>query len=270
MQERNWERADKALADLESKFPKHSLVVSTSYPVQVREEVKKEEKDDTAPRNKKPELKPQRAGSPVSLLREQIASAKAFAPPTHFAKPEIPADSTKVKFDFSDGSSITIALMMAKAPKQCAEFLNLVKREGGPFWVGLSIDEIRRNGTGMARHPKQFHLGFETTKEAERSKWTKTTPSQHLVDFEANDLSHFEGAVAARAEADGKSSADRFWVCGEDAAEEDGSRVVFGYVVDGLANVKKICEASMSAQEDEAGIGLPADKVTVTAVAVVQ
>jgi cyclophilin family peptidyl-prolyl cis-trans isomerase len=270
MQTSNWDRAESALATLEKDYPKHSLVAASDYPVQIREEVKKEEKDDTAAqRNKKPELKPAKAGSAVSLLREQIAAAKSFTPPSQFAKPEIPADAKKVKIDFSgDYGSVTIALLANKAPKHCEEFLKLATREGGAFWKDLNVDEIQRNGTSMAKRPKQMHIGFETTKEAERDKWTKTEPSKHLVEWEVNDLSHFPGAVAARVEADGKSCADRFWIVADDAAEEDGKRVIFGFVVDGLDTIKKICEAPMSTQEEEAGLGMPSDKVTVTAVTV--
>lgn len=70
--------------------------------------------------------------------------------------------------------------------------------------------------------------------------------------------------MAARVETDGKSAADRFYVVADDAAEQDGQRVVFGYIVEGLENVKKVCESAMSAQEDEAGVGVPTDRVTVT------
>lgn len=273
MQSKDWDRAEKAIAELETKYPKHSLVLSSEYPIQVRDPVKKDkpETDEPASR-KKPELKDAKPGSAVSLLREQIAAARAFVAPAQFAKPEIPANAPKVKFDFGEAGSVTLALMTEKAPKHCEEFLKLCKKtteEGGPFWVGLSVDEIQRKGSASAERPKQFHLGFESTKLPERDKWTKTDPSKNLVD-EVSDLSHFEGAVAARQEADGKSCADRFWVCGEDAAEQDGNRVVFGYVVEGLDVVKKICESPMTAQEDESGIGVPTDKITVTAVTVLQ
>lgn len=271
MQARNWDRAESALATLEKDFPKHSLVVANDYPVQIREEVKKDEKDETAPqRNKKPELKPAKTGSAVSLLREQVASAKAFAAPSQFSKPEIPADAKKVKFDFSgDFGSVTIALLSNKAPKHCEEFLKLATREGGAFWKDLNVDEIQRGGSGMAKRPKQMHLGFETTKEVERDKWTKTEPSKNQLEWEVNDLSHFPGAVAARVEAEGKSCADRFWIVADDAAEEDGKRVIFGYVVEGLDTIKKICDAPMlTTQEEEAGLGVPSDKITVTGVTV--
>jgi len=271
MGEKKWDRAESALAELESKHASHSLVVATDYPIQIRDRVKQEKEDQaTAMPDKKPELKPARAGSAVQLLREQIAAARNFATPAQFLKPEIPASAPKVKFDFSDGSSLTIALMPEHAPQHAERFLALAKQDGGAFWVGLSIDEIQRSGKGFSQRPKQFHLGFETTREAERSKWTKTDPSKNEVEFGSSKLSHFAGAVAAREGADGKSAVDRFWVCAEDAAQFDGQRAVFGYVVDGLDNAIKICEAPMSVQEDETGSGIPSDKITVTAVTVLE
>lgn len=271
MLDKNWDRAESALSELESKYPKHSLVASNPYPVQVRDVVKKEkDPEDTQSRNKKPELKPAIVGSAVSLLRDQIAAAKAFVPPARFAMPVIGADNPRYKFDLSgDNGSFTIALMPEFAPKTCEEFKTLANQEV-PFWKGLSVDEIQRNGTGFAKHPMQLSLGVESTREPEQSKWNKTDPSRHTVEFETNSLSHFPGAVAARVEADGKSAADRFYVVADDAAEQDGQRVVFGYIVDGLDNVKKVCESAMSAQEDEAGVGVPTDRVTVTNVTLVK
>lgn len=263
----NFDRSESALSQLEKEHPGHSLLQATDYPVQVREVVKEgKPAAGTPPRNKKPDLKPAKTGSMVSLLREQIAEAKAYTVPAQFARVDIPPDAPRIKFEFSDGSSAVIALMTAAAPEHCAKFQELA--EAG-FWKGLSIDEIQRNGKGMgSRRPMQLHLGFETTKEADRTKWNKTEPSKNQVEFEKNSLSHFPGAVAAREGTDGKSCADRFWIAVEDAAEEDGSRVVFGYVVEGLDSLEKICEASMTIQEDEAGIGIPTDNVTVVSVTV--
>ncbi|MDO8349214.1 MAG: peptidylprolyl isomerase, partial [Planctomycetota bacterium] len=119
-----------------------------------------------------------------------------------------------------------------------------------------------------ARRPRQLHLGFQSTKDADRTKWIKTDPSNHQIDFEKNVLSHFQGAVSAREGVDGKSCVDRMWIAVEDAAEEDGTRVVFAYVVEGLENLKKLCDSAMTSTEDEAGIGIPTDNVTVVSVTV--
>ena len=276
MLDQNWERAESALDQLESRFPQHSLVIETAYPVQVREDADKDEDEDEkpAPRpNKPPELKPAQAGSVVGLMREQIARSKDYTSPAQFAKPEIPDDAKKVKFELSgDFGSFTIALM-PQAPVHAEKFLELATAEDGPFWQGINVDEIQRSGSGYwANSPMQFHLGFTTTKDQpERAKWTKTDPSEYEIEFEETGLSHFPGAVAARIEADGKSCADRFYVCGEDDAARDGTRVVFGYVVDGMENVIKVCEAAMmTAQEEEIGRGVPADNITVESVTVLE
>jgi cyclophilin family peptidyl-prolyl cis-trans isomerase len=270
MQDKNFDRAESALAQLEADYPKHSLLQGNEYPVQVRDVIKQDKPATEKPtRNKRPDLKPAKAGSLVALLREQIATAKVYAVPAQFARVEVPADATKIKFELSgQNGSFVIALMSGFAPKQCEEFRKLAETDGG-FWKDLNIDEIQRNGKGMgSRRPMQLHLGFASTKETDRTKWSKTDPSTHQVDFEKNTLSHFQGAVSAREGVDGKSCADRFWIAVEDAAEEDGTRVVFAYVIEGLENLKKVCEVAMTGQEDEAGIGMPTDKITVTKVTI--
>jgi len=272
MQDNAFDRAESALAQLERDYPKHSLLQSNEYPVQVREQVKQDKPavDSPPQRNKKPELKPAKAGSPVALLREQITAAKTYTVPAQFARVEPPADAPKVKFELSgQNGSFVIALMSSYAPKQCGEFLKLASENDGAFWKGMNVDEIQRNGKGRgARRPMQLHIGFATTRDADKTKWIKTEPSTHQIDFEKNSLSHFPGAVSAREGTDGKSCADRFWIAVEDAAEEDGTRVVFGYVVEGLENLKKVCDASMTQQEEEAGIGVPTDNVAVVSVKV--
>ena len=268
MQSNSFDRAESALMQLENDYPKHSLLQGSEYPVQVRDVIKQDKPESTPSRNKKPDLKPAKGGSLVALLREQIATAKAYTVPSQFSRVVVPADAPKVKFELSDGGWFVIALMSSFAPKHCDEFRRLATENEG-FWKGLSIDEIQRNGKGMgARRPMQFHLGFESTRNADSTKWNKTDPSTRQIDFEKNTLSHFQGAVAAREGVDGKSCVDRFWVAAEDAAEEDGTRVVFGYVVEGVESLKKICDVAMIKQEDEAGIGTPIDKVTVIKVTV--
>lgn len=270
MQDSNFDRAEAALAQLQAEYAKHPLLQASEYPVQVRDLIKQDKPPEDRPRNKKPDLKPAKTGSLVEMLREQIATARAYTVPPQFSRVEVPADAPRIKFELSEGNgSFVIALMTNFAPKHCEEFRKLAGAEGGGFWKGLNVDEIQRNGKGMgSRRPMQLHLGFETTRDEDRTKWTKTDPSNHQIEFEKNTLSHFQGAVSAREGVDGKSCADRFWIAVDDAAEEDGSRVVFGYVVEGLENLKKVCEAAMNEQENEAGIGIPTDRITVVSVTV--
>ena len=261
-----WEKAESALHELETKYPNHSLVRSSDYPIQVREEIKAEPKDPKAPPAppKKPEYKPAVKGSAVALIREQIAAAKGYAQPSQFSRVEVPPDAQKIKFEFSGGYQSVVIALMPQAAKHREAILKLA-REG--FWKDIAVDEIMRPARFL-RQPMELHFGFESTKEDDRAKWKTTDPSKNLVDFEASDLSHFAGAVSARNEADGKSCADRLWISVDDAPRHDGERVIVGYVVEGLDNLKRICEATLSSQDEERGTGRPTENIRVTAVTV--
>ena len=261
-----WERAESAIQELESKYSNHSLVRSSDYPIQVREEVKAERKEPKDPKPPKPVLKPAVTGSAVAMIREQIAAAKGYAPPSQFARVEVPADADKIKVEFSAGYGPIVIALMPQASKHRAEIMRLAK-EGEGFWKGIAVDEIKRPA-GMMRQPMELHFGFESTKDDSREKWKTTEPSKNLVDFEATELSHFAGAVSARNEADGKSCADRLWIAVDDAPRHDGERVIVGYVVEGLDNLKRICEATLSTQDEARGQGTPTENIRITSVTV--
>lgn len=261
MMESNWDRAESALAAIESGYPKHDLVSVTSSAVQSRDQ-QKPEKD--APPATEFEWEDTAEGSVVALMRKQMAAAKEFTLPAAYAKPEIPADAKKVKFTLGDYGSFTIALM-PNAPKHTDKLIELVTKDDGAWFKGVAVDEIHRS-TKTRQAPYSLHFGFQSTKDETRSKWTTTEPSEHIVPFEKTGLSHFPGAVAARPEADGESCADRLWISVDDEANLDGSRVVFGYVVEGLDVLRTVCEAGMDAQSEDAGRGQPTENIRITAV----
>jgi cyclophilin family peptidyl-prolyl cis-trans isomerase len=264
MADGNWDRAEAALRDLESSYPNHTLVKASDYPVQVREPLDPKAKPENP--QKPPELKPATAGSVVAQMREQIAAARTYSRPSHFQRIEPAADAKKVKFEFSNGASLVIALMPEQSPKHVEAFLKLASESEG-YWKGMAVDEIRRP-TEFAGQIREMHLGFATTRDDDRTKWTTTDPSTQPLDFESSGLSHYPGAVSGRNEADGKSCADRFWIVADDAPRYDGERVIFGFVVEGLDQVRRICEESMSAQEEQTGRGRPTENIRVTAVTV--
>src|SRR5262245_21835061 len=205
-----WERAESALQELESNYPNHSLVRSSDYPIQVRDEEKKAEPKDpkaAAAPSKKPQLKPALKGSAVAMIREQIAAAKGYAQPGQFARVEVPADADKIKLEFSSGYGSVVFALMPQTPKH-REAIKKLAQEGEGFWKGIAVDEIKRSPRAF-RQPMELHFGFESTKEDDRTKWKTTDPSRNLVDFEASELSHFAAEASARNEADGKSCADR-------------------------------------------------------------
>jgi cyclophilin family peptidyl-prolyl cis-trans isomerase len=262
MLEADWERASATLGKLEAGYPKHPLVTQSKAPVQSRDE--KEPEEGAKP--ELPEFEPAVEGSVVSLMRSQIENARAFELPSSFAKPENPADAKKVKFTFGEYGSATIALM-PQAEAHGKKFLELAQQEGGAFWQGLAVDEIQR-GTENFERPYAMHFGYASTKDDDRTKWTTTEPSENQVEWEKTGLSHFDGAVSARPEADGESCADRIWIHVDDQANLDGNRVVFAYVVEGLEVLREICEAGMSAEEEDRGVGRPSENIRITAVEV--
>ena len=257
----DWERAEAELKTLESGFAGHPLVTESKAPIQSRDRVENEGEEQAD----EPQYGPVKEGSVVSLMLEQIAAAKQFQLPAGFQKAAIPEDAKKVKLTFGDYGSATFALM-PQAPEHAAKFLELAQQDGG-FWSGLAVDEIRR-GTELRQLPYSLHFGYVSTKDDDRTKWTTTEPSEHQLDWEQSGLSHFEGAISARPEADGKSCADRIWVHVDDDAMQDGSRVVFGYVTEGMDVLRSICEAGMSAEDEDVGVGKPSENIRITSVEV--
>ncbi|MEZ6036843.1 MAG: peptidylprolyl isomerase [Planctomycetota bacterium] len=256
------DRAEKALGELESGYPKHVLVAAKVNAMQSRE--REEEPENATPAQKaKLGWQPPREGSVVTLMREQIASARGFKLPASFTKPEIPADARKFKLEFGEMGSVTIALMSGQHADTVWE---LVKQPEGGFWKGQAVDEIQRSTDNNPGQPAMLHLGYASTKDEDITKWTTTEPSEHQLDFEDNHLSHFAGALSASEEGEDKSCADRFWICVDDAVQYDDQRVVFGYVVEGLDVLRTICESTLSAQDEARGRGRPEQVIRVTAV----
>jgi hypothetical protein len=265
--DKDFDKALQTLDKLAAAYPQHVLVKESEYPPQVRQQ--EPEKDDKKPptANRKPTLKATVKGSSVQLLRDQIAAAKAFQMPAQFARVEVPADATKYKFETGKGSFVIALMPQAKLHRDA--FMKLADSTPA-FWEGTAVDEIRRS-TKLRKRPMELHFGFDSSRTEDRTQWASKEPSKNQVEFEDANLSHFAGAVCGRPEADGdsggKSCVDRLWISVDDNAQQDGERVVFGYVVEGLDVLKSICELPMSStQEDESGEGRPNDLVRITKV----
>lgn len=264
--------ATKAVEQLKASYPNHQLCKQTPYPVQARDTVekpKKDKEDAKPPVDEEPELKAAQAGSPADLLIQNLKAAKEFAAPTQFTPPVIPADAPRYRITL-DGEygSFVIALLPGAAPKLCAKFEELATKN---FWDGIKVDEITRPGSRRNRFMeplRQFHFGFESTRtEANRTDWDTTTASKEENTVEEfTNLSHFPGAVAARMR-DGKCEVDRLYVCESDSPGQDETSQVFGYVVEGLENVRKVCDASFDrAEDEEIGRGKTAENISVVSV----
>lgn len=260
-----FDKAIQTLDKLVAAYPNHVLVKDSEYPVQVRRP--EPEKDEKPAPNKKPKLKPVVKGSAVQQLREQVAAAKGFQLPSQFARTEVPADATKFKFETSKGAFVIALMPQAKAHREA--FIKLAEAQPA-FWENLAFDQIRRSSK-FQKQPRELHFGFESSKADDQTKWASKEPSKNQVEFEDTKLSHFAGAVSGRPEADGDSKGmscvDRLWISVDDNSQQDGERVVFGYVTEGLDVLKSICELPMSStQEDESGEGRPNEVVRITKV----
>lgn len=263
MQEKNWDRAEQALAAIESDFPNHNLVAAKAEAVQARDE-KELEKDE---KRTEPIFVDPAEGNVITLMRQEIAAAKSFKLPASFAKPEIPADAKKIKFTFGDMGSFTVALV-GNATKHHEKLLELAAKDEGAYFKDIAVDELHRPTERASFQAMAFHFGFQSSKEDDRTTWTTTEPSENEIDFEKSGLSHFDGTFSARVGADGKSCPDRFWVSVDQEPDLDGTRVILGYIVEGMDVLRSIGDAGLSAAEEEAGRGRPIENIRVSAVEV--
>lgn len=266
MLSKSWDRAEQALSSIESGYPKHMLVTVTTDAVQTRDE--KELDPDAPPPTELAFVDPVE-GNVISMMRNEIAKGRDFVIPAAYSKPEVPADAKKVKITFGDTGSITIALT-GTAQKHHEKFLELVTTDAGAHWKDIAVDEVHRPTDGSPFQPRSVHFGYESTKDEDRTKWTTTEPSNNILDFEDSGLSHFPGAVSVRPESGGKSCADRFWISVDDEFDEDGGRVILGFVVDGMDVLEEIADTGLSASEEERGIGRPIENIRITEVSVLE
>lgn len=263
---REFERAENLLRQLEGQYPHSSFCEATKYPVQFRlPKDKAKQKPDS---QKKPDLEPAVESSMVDLLRKQMGHASDFKEPANFKQQPIPEDAPKYLVKTSLGE-FTIALLEKEAPKHAEAFQKLLT-DDATFWNGMRVDQIERTGTGTRgqsmRRATQFHFGFEGSKKDDRTLWADKDPSKHQVEYEHNSRSHFPGAVSGRQEGT-KSCVDRLWVSVDDNLTMDGTRVIFGYVVDGMEVLRKIGEVGLATQgEEEAGSGKPQDDIKIESV----
>jgi len=262
LSERKWDEAESIVTEVEQMYPTHHLCLESDYPVQARGQVRDDPAKAKANPLKEPELKPAKRGALTRMFREQIQAGRIFAEPAHFAKPAIPADAPKYRIKFGEMGDVVVVLLPGVAPLHCAKFQELV---GLNFWNDRNVDEVQRQTSQNKFRPTQLHFGFDTRSE-NASEWDLTKPSTHLVE-EVTGLSHFPGALAARADSDGKSCVDRLWISVDDLASQDGHRQVFGYIESGLEIARKICETSLaSTEEEQSGQGKPLPRVKIVSV----
>jgi hypothetical protein len=147
---------------------------------------------------------------------------------------------------------------------------------------GMAIDQLKRGSASMpADAIEEMHVGLVSSKQDDRTKWVEERGKVEgefsgsaitTIDFESSGISHFPFVVAATAGKDGKSLPGRIWITSSDAARNDGTRVVFGRVVEGQEVVERLIEDTPFATEDEAnaGVGVPRDTIRIQTVEIIE
>jgi cyclophilin family peptidyl-prolyl cis-trans isomerase len=170
--------------------------------------------------------------------------------PRLFANPPPPADAPRVKLK-TDRGDIVVALYSDRAPEHTASFLKLAS-EG--YYNGTKFHRIQAG--------KWIDGGDPTSTAGEPSTWGKGGTDK-VLGLEAKDLYHFAGMLtAANGAKPEESLGSRFSITCDANHMWDGSRVVFGSVVEGLDIVKQISGAELAPDTSD----IPAQPVTLLGV----
>jgi len=273
----SFERAEGLLRRLQTEWPDHFLCQQSDYPPQFRRDLKAPDPGAPPPtKEHKPELAEPVKGSVVALALAQIAEDKRFMEEQKrlYAAPEPDGDKTAiVKTDYGE---FKIRFYRSAAPKHVETFLQLIENH---HFDGMAIDQIHREASTPSPFQKpvqEFHFGLLATKEEQdRTKWDterrELDKAEPKIDFEASGISHFPFMVAATAGQEGKSLPGRVWINASDAsAQLDGTRVVFGRVVEGQEVVKRLVLDPLFSTEEERqqGSGSPRDTIRIQSITI--
>jgi cyclophilin family peptidyl-prolyl cis-trans isomerase len=224
---RDFDKAQAALADLRQGYPNHALVTQTFSP------------DGKAP-----------AESVVKQLGARIEVQRAFmlSHPGLFDNPPLPVDAPRVRLN-TDRGPIVVGLYAALAPKLVENFLKLV-REGS--YSGTKFHLISSGEYIQGGDPNSI-VGDSAT-------WGQGGPGYSL-DREETPLRHFAGVIAAvpAPKEIGKISGSQFLITTSEVHALDDSHVPFGKILEGLALVLEIERAPLA----EKSFNRPKDPVTI-------
>lgn len=275
-----------AFTDLQSRFKDHFLVRETEHPVQVQDDVEvDEDEEDPKSRRRKPELEEPVAGSAVGMMLERVSAQEEFrTSQSRLYEPKVPTSDQVAVIEFEDpdgtfSGTVKIKFFTEHAPKHVAAFLKAVEDK---FWDGIKVHRVERKGTqpflalrDPMTLPSEMHFGLPMTRDALRADWSTTeeVDESHVVEWEGSSaLSHFPGSVAAIATPGGEDSQiERIAINAKDvAASKDGSRVIFGRVIEGLDLIERIvADVEFLAETDnQNGAGVPADDIVIKSITI--
>lgn len=221
------ELARKALADLRSQYPGHSLLTRTY----------------TFPGSEAP-------ATAVDVLQQRVDALATWkaANAGLFTNPELPADAPKVSIH-TDLGDIVVGLYAAEAPKHVENFLKLA-REG--YYSGTKFHRVIPNFMIQGGDPNSI--------QGDASTWGQGGPDYKIA-RELNSLKHFTGVLAAAKKGnETESSGSQFYITLAPAHHLDGEHVVFGKVIRGMDIVRAIEKTPIDPQTQDRPLTPPAIK----------
>lgn len=136
-----------------------------------------------------------------------------------------------VQIDIKDYGTITFALDSENAPITVENFVKLVK-EG--FYNGLTFHRIIAGFMMQGGDPEGTGMGGSDEK----------IKGEFTANGVANRISHVRGAISMARSRSFDSASSQFFIVHEDSTFLDGQYAAFGYVIDGIEVVDKVCTSA--------------------------
>lgn len=226
VEDRKYDEARAAIAQLRADYPQHPLVVdSLTW-----------SEDD-------------KGASLLATIERRLSEREAWegAHSTLFANPKPEPTDPRVVFNTSKGE-IVVALYQSKAPQHVAKFLELVDAK---HFDGMAFHAVAAGQSAS--------VGDPNTKTEDTSVWGQGGLDV-VLPFETSGLHHFEGALSAEEGSNPKESlGSRFSFIVADNLLEDDTRVVFGTIESGLDVARQIA----AAETDPSAPGRPKEPIRV-------
>lgn len=134
--------------------------------------------------------------------------------------------------DIKDYGTITVKLEPKSAPVTVENFVALA--ESG-FYDGLTFHRIIESFMMQGGDPNGNGTGGSENKIV----------GEFTDNGYENNLSHTRGAISMARSSDYNSASSQFFIVHEDSIYLDGQYAVFGYVMEGLAVVDKVCDTAV-------------------------
>ena len=139
----------------------------------------------------------------------------------------------KIEIEIENYGIITLELDANAAPITVKNFLKLVNEN---FYDGLTFHRIINGFMMQGGDPTGTGMGGSA----------ETINGEFTSNGVNNDLSHTKGAISMARSLEPDSASSQFFIVHEDSKFLDGDYAAFGYVIDGIALVDKICKEAIA------------------------